>query len=67
MPTRFKQFQTVTLLEDLPEHGLKAGARGTVLEELTNPHLAYEVEFADGHGRTLALLHLAPQKITDAT
>lgn len=35
----------VRLLVDLPDHGLKRGAVGTVLMIHTSPSLAYEVEF----------------------
>lgn len=63
MLPEIKQFQVVALLQDLPEHSLKAGVRGTVLEELNEPHHAYEVEFTDGEGRTVALVHLKPNQI----
>jgi hypothetical protein len=46
----------VALLIDLPEHGLQRGQVGTVVEVL--PPDAYEVEFVDRTGRTLALLPL---------
>jgi len=66
MPPKFKQFQVVALLQDLPEHGLKAGQTGTVLEFLTMPQEAYEVEFIDADGRTIALMALKPGQITTA-
>ena len=66
MPPKFKQFQVVALLQDIPEHGLKAGQTGTVLELLTMPQEAYEVEFIDADGRTIALMALKPGQITPA-
>lgn len=64
MPPKFRQFQIVALLQDLPEHGLKVGQIGTVLEFLTMPREAYEVEFIDAEGRTIALMALEPGQIT---
>ena len=40
----FELFDVVTLLVDLPDHELQAGAQGTVVEVFTTPHTAYEVE-----------------------
>jgi hypothetical protein len=45
-----KQFDCVTLLEDIPSEGLKAGAVGTILDVYVAPSLAYEVEFCDENG-----------------
>lgn len=44
----------VALIEDLPEHNLRKGHVGTVVEELA-PEV-FEVEFVDNQGRTYALL-----------
>jgi hypothetical protein len=58
-----KVFDTVELLEDLPEHGLKAGAVGTILEVFESPLRAYEVEFANERGATIAELALEPGRL----
>ena len=47
-----KPFAVVALLDPLPEHGLKRGQVGTVVEQLAPD--AYEVEFSDDDGRTYA-------------
>jgi len=49
-------FDVVELIVDIPEQGLYAGVQGTIVE--CHPDAAYEVEFADEHGETLALLAL---------
>jgi len=56
----FALFDVVILTKDMPEDGLKAGMKGAVVDVHTKPTLAYEVEFCDGSGRTIALLALLP-------
>ena len=51
-----KLLDVVALLEDVPDHGLRRGQVGTVVEELAPD--VFEVEFSDDHGRTYALLAL---------
>ncbi len=51
----------VALLEDLPEHGLKRGQVGTVVEEW-EPGI-YEVEFADTDGMTVAMVALRAEQV----
>jgi len=53
-----KLFDTVRLLNTLPEEGLLAGAIGVIVEEFTSPNEAYEVEFCDKNGVTIAQLAL---------
>jgi len=50
----------VELLVDLPESALQAGELGTIVE--TYGTRAYEVEFADAEGATLALQALEPDQ-----
>lgn len=50
----------VELLVDLPEVQLQAGDQGTIVEEYDDH--AYEVEFANSYGETLALLALKPEQ-----
>ena len=45
---------------DLPEHGLGSGSVGTVVHVFHEPRLAYEVEFTDDDGATVAMVPLTP-------
>lgn len=53
-----KLFDVVELLVDLPAQGLRAGSRGAVVE--CYPDQAYEVEFTNLEGETLAMMVLNP-------
>jgi len=62
----FAEYEVVRLSRDIPEEGLKAGARGAVLMVHPLRHDApreYEVEFVDEEGATLALLTLAEDQL----
>jgi hypothetical protein len=50
----------VELLVDLPNVQLQAGDQGTIVEEYDDR--AYEVEFSNSQGETLALLSLEPEQ-----
>jgi hypothetical protein len=50
----------VELLVDLPDVQLQAGDQGTIVEEYDDR--AYEVEFSNSQGETLALLALEPEQ-----
>ena len=63
----FKVGDVVTLLADVPGDGLRKGQVGTVVHEFTEPGLAYETEFADADGRTVAQLALRPGQIRHRT
>jgi len=54
---RFQLLETVVLNRDLPEHGLRRGDLGAVVE-LYQPE-GLEVEFVTGSGRTQAVLTLS--------
>ena len=65
----FAEYQVVRLSRDMPEEGLKAGARGAVL--MVHPRRPdspreYEVEFVGEDGSTLALLTLAEDQLEPA-
>ncbi len=47
---KIKLHDVVTLTEDIPEHNLKRGEVGTVVEILADGE-AYEVEFSDDNGQ----------------
>lgn len=53
-----KYFEMVRLLKDFPNVGLCKGNVGTIAAILNEPAQAFEVEFFDGYGRTIALLTL---------
>lgn len=53
---RYKKLEVVVLARDMPEHGLRAGDLGTVVE--IYPGGGVEVEFVSGSGATQALLTL---------
>ncbi len=55
-----EMFDVVELLYDIPERGLRAGMQGTIVER--HAVNAYEVEFANEAGETLALLALQPEQ-----
>ncbi|NCC33466.1 MAG: DUF4926 domain-containing protein [Chloroflexia bacterium] len=56
-----KLLDVVALLEDVPDHGLRRGQVGTVVEELA-PNV-FEVDFSDDDGRTYALLALRANQL----
>lgn len=51
----FKLLDAVTLVKALPADGLAAGAIGTIVFVHDDPAGAYEVEFCDEDGYTLAI------------
>ncbi len=53
---RFKELQTVVLNRDLPEHGLRRGDLGAVVQVYEPDGL--EVEFVSASGKTEALVTL---------
>lgn len=59
--TRIKLLDTVALVDDLPEHKLKRGEVGTVVEILAPD--VFEVEFCDDDGRTYAELALRAEQL----
>ncbi len=55
---QFKEYEMVELRHDLPHARLQTGNRGAVVMVYSEPTQAYEVEFVDERGFTLALLIL---------
>ena len=55
-------FDVVRLKMPAPEHGLAGDVLGTIAEEYAAPTEAYEVEFADNDGETIAMFSLTPDK-----
>lgn len=58
----FKLFDVVALTTDLPEHKLKRGQVGTIVEILAGGK-AFEVEFSDKHGRTFESIGVEPHQM----
>ena len=56
-------YDLVELAAGLPEAGLTAGSVGTIVHIFRVPNLAYEVEFADDSGRTIATVALTPEQL----
>lgn len=59
----FNELDVVTVLMDLPEHGIHAGQAGTIVHIYATPRVAYEVEFADKDGETIAMIPLLESQI----
>jgi hypothetical protein len=57
----------VRLVADLPDEGLARGAVGVVVAEFREPTLAYEIEFSNEAGETVAQVALLPGQITKQT
>ncbi|MET7747864.1 DUF4926 domain-containing protein [Micromonospora sp. NPDC005367] len=56
-------YDVVKLREALPSERLAAGAVGAVVHVFGGPPTAYEVEFADADGRTVAMVTLTAEQI----
>ncbi len=54
-------FDTVAILEDLPQRNLQRGEVGAVVEILAPD--VYEVEFCDDEGRTYAMFALRGEQL----
>lgn len=58
-----KLHATVMLRVDLPEHGLVRGMLGAIVVVFEAPERAYEVEFVDARGRTVAEVTLREEHL----
>ena len=73
MEPSIRMLDVVALTADVPEHGLRRGQVGTVVEVLAPGR--YDVEFCDSDGRTYALtalsgeqllvLHYSPEQVAE--
>ena len=59
----FSLFDVVILNADLPDEGLVKGMTGAIIDVYSSPSMAYEVEFCDQQGRTIACVALAPEQL----
>jgi hypothetical protein len=57
----YKRLDTVVLARDLPEHDLRTGDLGAVVEVYETAGI--EVEFVTASGRTKALIALSPDDV----
>jgi Domain of unknown function (DUF4926) len=65
-PHRYRSLERVRLRADLPEHGLKRGERGTVVQVFETAE-SYLVEFVSpADGSTRALAELTPDQLAPA-
>jgi biotin operon repressor len=61
MNSEIHTLDVVALTDDIPEHGLRRGQVGTVIESLRSG--MFEIEFVDNDGRTYATLPLKSQQL----
>lgn len=60
---RFKINEVVKLLDARPADGLANGAIGVIVAEFSVPEEAYEIEFCNDAGETIAQIALLPNQI----
>lgn len=60
---KVKLLDVVELVVDMPDRGLRVGALGTIVDVYEDPRLAYEVEFDDGAGYTIAIFAVEPDQV----
>lgn len=58
---KIKLLDTVALMANLPERGLKRGEVGTVVEVLASD--VFEVEFSDNDGQTYAMFAIPAEQL----
>ncbi len=61
MNSEIHTLDVVALTDDIPEHELRRGQVGTVIESLRSG--MFEIEFIDNDGRTYATLPLKSQQL----
>lgn len=60
---KYSLLEVVKLQQDLPGSNLQKEDIGAIVEVYSNPYEAYEVEFCDTKGKTIALLTLKPEQL----
>ena len=60
---QYSILEVVQLQQDFPNLSLFRGSTGTIVDAYIDPHEAYEVEFCDDRGVTIALLTLRPEQL----
>lgn len=59
----YSELETVVLLNDYPNEGLKKGDVGVIVSVHSIPNEAYEIEFVDDEGATKSMIVLLPNEI----
>ncbi|WP_448595806.1 DUF4926 domain-containing protein [Thermoflexus hugenholtzii] len=57
-----RELDSVVLMRDLPEHGLRAGDVGVVVH-VYGEGIGFEVEFVTGDGKTVAVVTLSRDEV----
>ena len=60
---QYSLLEVVQLQQDFPNISLFRGSTGTIIYTYMSPHEAYEVEFCDDRGVTIALLTLRSEQL----
>ena len=60
---QYSLLEVVQLQQDFPNLSICRGSTGTIVYTYMAPHEAYEVEFCDDRGVTIALLTLRPEQL----
>ena len=60
---QYSLLEVVQLQQDFPNLSLFRGSTGTIVDTYMDPQEAYEVEFCDDRGVTIALLTLRPEQL----
>jgi len=66
----FEEYQVVRLKGNLPKHNMAPGTKGTIVfvyEDKPDMPKAYEVEFVDNQGKTLAQLTVFENELEEDT
>ena len=58
-----KQYDVISVKNDIPKNNLKKGMKGTIVLVFDDPQLAYEVEFSDESGETIDTVVLYPDQV----
>lgn len=58
-----KLLDVVRVKRDIPKENIKRGMAGTIVFVFDKPNRAYEVEFSDDNGVTIAQLTLQPDEL----
>ena len=64
---KYSLLEVVKLQQVLHGSNLQKGDIGVIVEVYSNPYEAYEVEFCDTKGKTIALLTLKPEQLMPIT
>ena len=60
---KFQELDSVKVLCDFPDDGIKKGDIGTVVAVFTKPNEAYEIEFCFETGETKAIFAILPDDL----